>query len=190
MTLDAHGDSSAVFIFQAGTTLTTGSGSTVKLTGGAQECNVFWQVGSSATVGTNTTFVGNILALTSVALQNKATVAGRVLARNAAVTLDTNVISRPQCNTTTPRPSSTSSATSTPPASHSTVPSASSNPGEVIPSGHPGTGAGGAAVSGHGDTTLMVLGGTALVGAGAATFIAVLRRRQNGFGHSIPAGTE
>ena len=97
LTLDGQGDPNAVFIFQAGSTLTTASASSVNLIGGAQSCNVFWQVGSSATLGTNSVFVGSILALTSISLTTGATVDGRVLARNGAVTLDTNVITRSQC---------------------------------------------------------------------------------------------
>ena len=100
VTLDAHGDSSAVFVFQAGSTLITASGSTVKLIGGAQACNVFWQVGSSATLGTNTTFVGSILALASATVDTGSTVTGRVLARTGAVTLDDNTINLPSCSTT------------------------------------------------------------------------------------------
>lgn len=65
LTLDAQGDANAVFIFQIGSTLTTASNSSVLLINGAQNCNVFWQVGSSATLGTGTAFVGNILALTT-----------------------------------------------------------------------------------------------------------------------------
>ena len=99
VTLDAMNDPSAVFIFQAGSTLITASNSTVKLTGGAQACNVFWQVGSSATLGTNTTFVGTILALTSATVQTGTTVAGRVLARNGQVSLHANTITRPTCTT-------------------------------------------------------------------------------------------
>ena len=98
VTLDAHGDPNAVFIFQMGSTLTTASNSTVSLINGAQACNVFWQVGSSATLGTDTTFVGSILALTSAAVQTGTTVAGRVLASNGAVTLDTNTITTPTCS--------------------------------------------------------------------------------------------
>jgi hypothetical protein len=101
VTLDGQGDPNAVFIFQAGSTLITASSSTVKLIGGTQACNVFWQVGSSATLGTNTTFVGSILALTSATVQTGTTVAGRVLARNGQVSLDTNTISQPTCTTTT-----------------------------------------------------------------------------------------
>jgi len=101
LTLDAHGDPNAVFIFQIGSTLTTASSSRVLLINGAQPCNVFWQVGSSATLGTATTFVGNILALTSISLTTSATINGRALARNGSVTLDTNTITRPTCQTST-----------------------------------------------------------------------------------------
>ena len=95
LTLNGEGDPNAVFIFQAGSTLTTGSGSSVNLINDAQACNVFWQVGSSATLGTNSTFVGNIFALTDITVTTGANVSGRVLARNGAVTLDTNNISVP-----------------------------------------------------------------------------------------------
>ena len=94
LTLDARGDPSAVFVFQAGSTLTAGSGSRVLLVGGAQPCNVFWQVGSSATIGTTSASAGNILALTSISLTTGATLNGRALARNGAVTLDTNTITK------------------------------------------------------------------------------------------------
>src|SRR5436305_11103751 len=70
----------------------TASGARVVLIGGAQPCQIFWQVGSSATIATSTTFIGNIMALTSIAMQTGATLNGRALARNGAVTLDTNRI--------------------------------------------------------------------------------------------------
>jgi uncharacterized repeat protein (TIGR01451 family) len=98
LTLDAGGNSNAVWVFQAGSSLTTASDSSVVLINGADPCNVFWQVGSSATLGTRTSFVGSILALTSITLNNGASVRGRVLARNGAVTLDTNVVTVPTCN--------------------------------------------------------------------------------------------
>ncbi|WP_372515835.1 ice-binding family protein [Streptantibioticus silvisoli] len=101
LTLDAEGDPNAVFIFQIGSTLTTASASRVVLINGAQPCNVFWQVGSSATLGTNSTFVGNILALTSISATTGATVDGRTLARNGSVTLDTNTITRSVCGSAT-----------------------------------------------------------------------------------------
>lgn len=97
LNLDAQGDPRAVWIFKIGTTLTTASGSIVSLIGKAQSCNVFWQIGSSATLGTTTHFAGNILALTSITLVNGSTVEGRALARNGAVTLDTNAVNLPPC---------------------------------------------------------------------------------------------
>ena len=107
LTLDAQGDPNAVFVFQAGSSLIVGSGSQVNLIGGAQACNVYWQVGSSATIGTGAAFVGNILALTSISMTTGATLQGRALARNGAVTLDTNTITSPLCT-------GGSSSTSTP----------------------------------------------------------------------------
>jgi hypothetical protein len=79
-----------VYIFQVGTTLTTASASSVTLTNGASACGVWWQVGSSATLGTTTALAGNILALTSVTMNTGANISGRALARNGAVTLDSN----------------------------------------------------------------------------------------------------
>jgi len=97
VTLDAQGNSAAVFIFQISSTLTTGSGSHVVLANGAKACNVFWQVGSSATLGTNSVFKGNILALTSITITTGVNLEGRALARNGAVTLDTDVITGCAC---------------------------------------------------------------------------------------------
>ena len=102
LTLNAEGNPNAVFIFQIGSTLTTASGSNVRLINGAQSCNVVWQVGSSATLGTTSTFRGNILALTSNTVTTGTTVDGRVLARNGAVTLDSNTVTRAQCDETGP----------------------------------------------------------------------------------------
>jgi hypothetical protein len=97
LTLDAQGDPDTVFIFQVASTLITASSSSVSLIGGAQACNVYWQVGSSATLGTGSAFVGTVMALTSVTANTGATIQGRLLARNGAVTLDTNTINRPSC---------------------------------------------------------------------------------------------
>ncbi len=119
LTLDAQGNPNAVFIFQAGSTLTVGAGSRVLLIGGAQACNVFWQVGSSATVGTGAAFAGNILALTSISLTTAATLYGRALARNGAVTLDTNTVTRAGCVTQTSTPPSATNTTATTPAGQS-----------------------------------------------------------------------
>lgn len=92
LTLDAQGDPNAVFVFQIGSTLTTASASIVDVINGGSDCNVFWQIGSSATLGSGTAFAGNILALTAITLNTGATVSGQILARNAAVTLDTNEV--------------------------------------------------------------------------------------------------
>jgi ice-binding like protein len=97
LSLDAEGDPDAVFVFQMGSTLTTASNSSVRLINAAQDCNVFWQVGSSATLGTETTLIGNVLALTSITLTTGASVSGRALARNGAVTLDTNDVGVSGC---------------------------------------------------------------------------------------------
>lgn len=97
LTLDAGGDPNAVFIFKIGSTLITASDASVVLINSASECKVFWQVGSSATLGTRTHFIGSILALASVTMTTNATLAGRALAQNGAVTMDTNTISIPTC---------------------------------------------------------------------------------------------
>jgi hypothetical protein len=97
LTLDGGGNANAVWIFQIASSLTTLSGSRVVLANGAQSHNIFWQVGSSATLGTTSTFNGSILALTSITLTTGAKLNGRALAQNGAVTLDTNVITVPSC---------------------------------------------------------------------------------------------
>ena len=173
LTLDAQNDPNSVFIFQAGSTLITASNSTVNLVNGASPCNVFWQVGSSATLGTGTTVVGSILALTSASLKTGATVNGRILARNGAVTLDTNTITRPNCSTTstttTTAPPTTTTApptttnggpggagsggpttTTTPPITPTTPPTTTNRaPGGAVPvPGAPGSGGAGTAPGG------------------------------------------
>ncbi len=95
VTLDALGDPNAVFIFQIASTLTTIGSTQVILAGGAQAKNVFWQVGSSATLGTNSIFEGTIMSLQSITLDTGATLTGRALARNGAVTLDSNTVTAP-----------------------------------------------------------------------------------------------
>jgi len=95
LTLDAQGDATAVFIFQMASTFITTVGRQVILSGGAKAANIYWQVGSSATLGPSSVFKGNILALTFITLQNGAAVEGRLSARTAAVTLDANNITLP-----------------------------------------------------------------------------------------------
>ncbi len=94
LTLDGQGDPNAVFILRAGSTLTTASASQVVLAGGARSCNVFWQVGSSATLGTGSILRGSILAATSITVTTGVTIDGRVLARTGAITLDSDSITR------------------------------------------------------------------------------------------------
>jgi len=113
LTLNGQGNPDAVFVFQAASSLTTASGSSVSLTNGAQACHVFWQIGSSATIGTGSAFRGTVLALTSITLTTGATVEGRVLARNGAVTLDTNTITAPSCTTSSAPPTTSAAATTT-----------------------------------------------------------------------------
>ena len=96
LTLNTLGNPDAVFHFQIGSTLTTGSASMVDLLGSISDPNIFWQVGSSATIGTGTIFQGNILALTSITMVSGASLSnGRALAINGAVTMDTNMMNGP-----------------------------------------------------------------------------------------------
>ncbi len=98
LTLDAQGNPDAEFIFQIGSTITTASNSSVNVINSADGCNAYWQVGSSATLGTNTAFTGNIIALTSITLVTNSTILhGRALARNGAVTMDSNQVSIGDC---------------------------------------------------------------------------------------------
>ena len=120
LTLNAAGNPNAVFVFQAGSTLTTASGSQIVLANGAQACNVYWQIGSSATLGTGSSFKGTIIAQASITVTTGASVEGRVLARDGAVTLDTNTITKPSCVSapattaaTTTAPATTTAATTT-----------------------------------------------------------------------------
>ncbi len=197
LVLNGQGNTDAVFVFQASSDLVTASNSVVQLENGAQACNVFWQVGSSATLNSGSTFVGTIMALTSATLDSGATVQGRVLARNGAVTLDANTITTPS---TCAASSSTTTTTSTP-----TTPTASTGTGSgstaatgspttgagangtnaagstgvgsgatSVPLGFPHTGYGGAAHAR--DRNLIAFGGLAIAGSIGA-FIVALRRR-------------
>jgi uncharacterized protein (TIGR03437 family) len=104
LTLDAQGDANAVFIFQIASTLTTTAGLQVILAGGAQAANIFWQVGSSATLGTNSIFQGTIMADQSITLTTGATLNGRALARIGGVTLQANNVTKPTASTSTGKP--------------------------------------------------------------------------------------
>jgi hypothetical protein len=95
LTLDAQNDPNAVFIFQVGSTLTTSGGTQINLINGAQAKNITWAVGTSATLGASSAFQGTIVAYQSITLQTGATIVGRALALNAAVTLDSNISTNP-----------------------------------------------------------------------------------------------
>ncbi|HEX3240472.1 MAG TPA: ice-binding family protein [Solirubrobacterales bacterium] len=120
LTLDAQGDPNAEFIFQIGSTLTTASASSVILTNGASPCNVHWQIGSSATLDSGTTFIGNVMALTDITLNDAVTVTGRVLALNGQISLINDTLNRPECATgseetpTGSTPTTTTPTTTTP----------------------------------------------------------------------------
>lgn len=105
LTLDGGGNANAVWIFQVASTLTTTSGRKVILSGGANAANIFWQVGTSATIGTTSVFQGNILAATSISMLTGSTLTGRALAQGGAVSIDTgggSSASIPQAVTGTP----------------------------------------------------------------------------------------
>ncbi len=205
VTLNAGGDVSAVFIFQVGSTLTTASGASVVLEGGAQACNVFWQVGSSATLGSTTSFVGTILASASITLNTGASVDGRLLAQTGAVTLDDNLITVPTCaalttaTTTTTAAPTTTTTTANAPVTTTTKPAGTAHPGTkgggtkghggagtasaapgstvtIIPVGAPATGEGGTAGSSFSPLGLIGLG--AITIAAGATSIALRERRR------------
>lgn len=113
LTLNAQGNAAAVFIFQIGSTLTTASNSSIQVINGGVDCNVWWKVGSSATLGTTTSFAGNILALASITLTTGSNVC-RAFALTAAVTLDSNTASMMLTATPTPTPTLTATPTLTP----------------------------------------------------------------------------
>lgn len=179
--LDGQGSTNATFIFQIGSTLTTASASSVELINGAGACAVFWQVASSATLGTTTDFQGTIMAMTSITMNTGATIGlgglgrgGRALAMNGALTLDTNIITPPPAGcvfaaaaTPTPTPTPTPAATTSlaPGASSLGTPSLS-NTATADATGMPITAA-----------VLLVLGGAAIVGGRALVTASGRRRR-------------
>ena len=114
LTLDAQNDPSSVWIFQATSDLVTASSSSVTFINGGQPCNVFWQVTSSATLGSGSTFAGTILALTSITMNDGVTLNGRALARNGQVTLINDTITRSTCATPSPTPGPTAIPTTPP----------------------------------------------------------------------------
>ena len=192
LTLDAKGDPNAVFIFQAASTVTTSTASSMALTNGAQACNVFWRVGSSATLGVNSTFIASVIALTSITATTGAKILGQLLARNGAVTLDTNTIINNKCvtaaattttvkattkttkittttvavrSTTTLARGTTTSTAVTPSATSTTIAgsTATTTPEDVLPS------------TGKNSGSLLAIA-LALIGFGAVQVVALKRR--------------
>ena len=160
-TLTLQGDASSVWIFQSASTLIAETGSRVVLSGGAQACNVFWQVGSSATLRTGASFVGTVMAHTSITVENSVTVAGRLLAGSqangaGALTMDTDTITRSTCaavttttTTTTTPPTTTTAAPPTPPRPTPTPPRpAPAKPAKKAAAAPPPRASGGTSVNG------------------------------------------
>jgi type VI secretion system secreted protein VgrG len=144
LTLDAQGRDDAQFVFQAGSTLIAEANSRVVLLHGANPCQVVWQVGSSATFKTGTRFAGDVLAYTSITAQTAATFRGRLLARNGAVTLDTNTITNATCGSVVPEESSSpaspsSSASASAPSISRVVTPGTPATGVTVPHAVPGT---------------------------------------------------
>jgi LPXTG-motif cell wall-anchored protein len=102
ITFDAGGNAGAVFIFQTSSTLITAESSTMTLANGAQACNIYWQVGSSATIGAGSKFIGSIYALNSITANTSAQIFGQLRARNGAVTLQSNSITNDSCAAVVP----------------------------------------------------------------------------------------
>jgi hypothetical protein len=155
LTLDGGDNPDAVFIFKAASTLITASASRVRLVN-VNPCNVFWQVTSSATLGTGSAFVGTIMALTDIHLTTGATLSGRALARNGAVTLQANTISVPRCRLVSPVPAGDQVST--------------------VPAGGVQTGDG--STSGTGNTMPGLWAGALLLTALGGASVAARRRRR------------
>lgn len=211
LTLDAGGDSNAVWVFKTGSTLVTASNSSVLLTNGGQSCNVFWQVGSSATLGTTTSFVGSILALTSITLDTGANVSGRVLARNGAVTLDSNSVAAAVCGVppVTPIPpmlgkafnpatidaGAVSTLTITLSNANSTAASLSAPFIDTLPGGlvlaatpNAGTTCGGTLTANPGGSTVTLAGGSIPANGSCTVTSAVTAASGGSYINSLPAG--
>jgi Ice-binding-like len=145
VTLNAQGNPNAVFIFQVKEALTTSSNTSVSLVNEAKACNVFWQIGSSATLGTGTHFVGTIMAKASITANSAATIEGRLLAETGAVTLENNTITTSSC----------------------------ASPSGGSPSGGAETTTGGGTASGAGTTTTTTATGAVASLASATKFIPI-----------------
>lgn len=161
LTLDAEGDPNTVWIFQMESSLKTATGSSVLLVNEAQACNVFWQVGSSATLGTASDFSGIILALATITLDTAATVDGSLLAQEGSITLQGNTITRAVC--------------STPDGGGTTTTSGGTTTTTLAPPGG-GVGTGGGSTS-DAQSLILLLGGFSLLAVAVGAF--EVRRRLN-----------
>ncbi|MEA2651580.1 MAG: hypothetical protein QOI85_1301 [Chloroflexota bacterium] len=134
--LDAQNNADAVWIFQATSDLVTASASSVQIINGGSPCNVFWQVTSSATLGSGSTLVGNILALTSITMTDDVTIDGRALARNGTVTLINDTIDSTMCAAAGPVPTPTPTPTLSPvaptPSATPLLPNTSADQGQGV----------------------------------------------------------
>lgn len=163
LTLDAGGNPDAIWIFRAGSDLIVGPGASVNLVNGAQACNVYWQVASSASLDDGADLVGTVMARTAITLNAGATVQGRVLALDASISLITNTITTPACTTTPTTPGGGTGGTG-----------GTGSQVTTIPSGSVATGDGSTSSGSGADHTTLTLGILTVVAVGATT--AAVRR--------------
>jgi Ice-binding-like len=205
VTLNAEDDPTAVFIFQVGSGLTVEGSSSVRLENDAQACNVFWQVGSSASLGataTTTSFTGTIMALSSITMTDGVSVEGQALARNGDVTLGGDTFTQPGCDltppttTTTAGPATTtttsppaSTTTTSPPASTTTTSPPASTTTTSPPSTTPITTAGGGGSGGSGSGGTGSSGGSGSGGTGGTSPGTNITPGAAGSGTPTQAGT-
>jgi Ice-binding-like len=208
LTLNAGGNANAVWVFKIASTLITASDASVALINGAQQCNVFWQVGSSATLGTGTEFVGNVLALASITLTTDATLSGRALAQNGAVTMDSNKVSATACSVPVTPVAPTIGKSFTPPTilaggvSNVTITLSNANanaatlssplvdtlPKGVVISGNPTTTCGGSVTAPSGGSSITLTGGSIPAEGSCTISVNVKAPNQGSFINSIAVG--
>jgi len=207
LTLDAGGNPDAVFIFLTGSTLITASDSSVAVINGAQRCDAFWKVGSSATIGVGSSFVGTVIALTSITLDTNATLSGSALALNGAVTLDSNTVSVSSCATTVNSPPVIGKSFSTPSITaggNSTLTLTLSNPDStaasmtstltdtfpsgLLVSGNASTTCGGTVSAAIGSSAVSLTGGTIPANGSCEVTVEVTAAVAGSYVNSVPAG--
>lgn len=207
LTLNAGGNADATFIFLVGSTLTTASNSSISLINGAQRCEVFWKVGSSATLGTGTNFIGTVIALTSVTLDTNTTSSGRAIALNGAVTLDSNTVSVNSCAATVNSPpvinklfnkpsiiagddSTLTLTLSNPDSTAATItsPLIDTFPSGILVSGAASTTCGGTASAVIGQSSVTLTGGAIPANGTCTVTVAVTAPVAGSYINSVPAG--